>query len=392
VLSRRLDWTVPENALAARERARRAAGATLLDLTVTNPTAVGLTAPAPALAEALADPGIARYEPAPLGPLAARTAVAADYARHGARVDPGHVALTASSSESYALLFKLLCDPGDTILVPQPSYPLFDYLARLEGVGPRPYRLAFDGEWHIDWGSVEVAGARAIVVVSPNTPTGSYLRRADLARLAALATAHGLALIIDEVFADYPLDPRPDAVRTVAAEPPSEVLTFCLGGLSKGCGLPQLKLGWIVADGPASALSEALAGLELIADTYLSVGTPVLRALPSLLAIGAHLRAQIAGRMAANRAVLAAALPPGCPATLLPAEAGWTAILRVPAVRSEEAWALALLEEDDLLVQPGYFFDLTGLGTTLVVSLLPEPAIFAAGVARLVARVGAPLP
>ena len=391
MFSRRLTWTTAENPLAVLERERRSGGARLLDLTITNPTQVGLPYPDEALAAALADPAIGRYDPSPLGPWDARVVVAAEYARLGAQVSPEAVALTASSSESYALLFKLLCDPGDVVLVPQPSYPLFEYLARLEGVEPRSYRLAFDGQWRIDWESLDLGGARALIVVSPNNPTGSFLRRADLARLAALAAERDLALICDEVFADYSLSPSADAVRTVAAEPPAGALVFCLGGLSKSCGLPQRKLGWITAVGSSDTVAAALPRLELALDTYLSVGTPVLRALPRLLALGGDIRRAIADRVSANRARVAAALGSASPCTLLPAEGGWTAILRVPAVRSDEDWALTLLASDDVLVQPGYFFDLTGLGATLVLSLLTPPADLVEGLRRLLARVATQL-
>jgi alanine-synthesizing transaminase len=385
--SRRLSFTAVENPLAALERSRRAAGAPLIDLTITNPTQVGIDYPAAALAAALGDPAVSRYQPAPLGPAAARAAVAAEYQRLGAAVAPAAIALSASSSESYAWLFKLLCDPGGTVLVPRPSYPLFDYLAGLEGVQARPYRLAvdLDGQWHVDWSSVEVAGASAIIVVSPNNPTGSYLRAGDRARLAGLAAEHRLPIIADEVFADFPLAPAADAVRTLAAQPPEGALGFCLGGLSKSCGLPQLKLGWIATVGDPALVAGALARLELVADTYLSVGTPVTAALPRLLALGGELRARIAERIAANRAQLVRALA-GSACTPLPTEGGWSVIVRVPAIESDEAWALALLAEHDLLVQPGYFFDIEGLGATLVLSLLPEPALFAEGARRLAAR------
>jgi alanine-synthesizing transaminase len=388
VFSRRLIWDLEENRLATLEGRLRAAGRTLIDLTTTNPTQVALDYPVSALATALAEPAIARYEPSPLGPRVAREAVAGEYARLGAAVDPEQIILTASSSESYAYLFKLLCDPGDVILFPRPSYPLFDYLARLEGLEPRPYGLVFDGLWRIDWDSFDAQGARVLIAVSPNNPTGSFLRRDDFTRLEEMAAARGLALIVDEVFADFPLGPAPDAVGTVAAGPPAGVLTFCLGGLSKSCGLPQMKLGWIAAVGPPALVAAARARLELVADTYLSVGGPVLRGLPRLLAVGAEVRRQILARVARNRAALAAALAPHVPCTLLPAEAGWSAILRVPAVLDDEAWALLLLEEEGVLVQPGYFFDLAGLGVTLVLSLLPEPGTFDSGLRRILDRAG----
>jgi alanine-synthesizing transaminase len=398
VPSARLDWTPPENTWAAVARAAAARGP-VLDLTETNPTRVGLAYPHEALAAALGRAPFAVYEPAPLGLPDARAAVAADYARAGLTVDPARVVLTASSSESYAFLFKLCCDPGDAVLVPEPSYPLFDYLTRLEGAVPIGYRLAFDGVWHVDFASLEGAlGAarrdgrhpRALVVVNPNNPTGSFIKRDELARLAALCAREDLALISDEVFAPYPAGPDPDRVTAVALEPTvaDGPPVFSLGGLSKACGLPQLKLGWIVTGGRQAA--GTIAALELVADTYLSVATPVQTALADLLALGAEVRAAIAARVATNRARLGAALPDATGITALAAEGGWSSILRLPASRSDEAWAASLVAETGVLVQPGYFFDLTG-GTFLVVSLLPASDLFAEAITRLVAHVDAVL-
>ncbi|HEX3695589.1 MAG TPA: pyridoxal phosphate-dependent aminotransferase [Polyangia bacterium] len=399
MFSRRLPWDRPENALAAAETARHQAGGAVLDLTVSNPTTVDLPYPVAALREALAPPEVATYAPAPRGLPSARAAVAADYARRGCTVDPDRLLLTASSSESYALLFKLLCDPGDAVLIPEPGYPLFDYLARLEGVQPIAYRLAYDGVWHIDFASIDaaLAAARAagqrtpaLIVVSPNNPTGSFLKADERRRLATLCARGGMALIADEVFADFPFGARPgDAVACAAAAAAAgaaPVLTFSLGGLSKSCGLPQIKLGWIVAGGSPSDVAMALGRLELIADTYLSVATPVQLAAPDLLALGGTIRAAITARVAANRARLQALLPSSSPCTLLPAEAGWSAILRVPAVMTDAEWAVTLLQRDGVLVQPGYFFDLPGPGAFLVVSLLPPPSIFAEAMARVVDR------
>jgi alanine-synthesizing transaminase len=393
VRSTRLDWNPAENALAGLSRAAVARGA--LDLTETNPTRVGLPYPHQAIAAALARAPFATYDPAPLGQRGARAAVAADYAGTGVTVDPDRVVLTASSSESYSFLFKLCCDPGDAVLVPEPSYPLFEYLTRLEGVVPVSYRLAFDGVWHVDFGSMTEAVAsarragnrpRAVIVVNPHNPTGSFLKRDELARLSAIAAEEDLAVISDEVFAGYPLAPDPTRVTTASVDPAIEegASVFSLGGLSKACGLPQLKLGWIVAGGRDAA--RAVASLELVADTYLSVATPVQAALGDLLALGAEVRAAIAARVAGNRACLLATLPSASGCTLLPAEGGWSAILRLPASRSDEAWAAGLATEAGVLVQPGYFFDLRG-GTFLVLSLLPAPELFAAAIARVVAHV-----
>ncbi|HVZ88342.1 MAG TPA: pyridoxal phosphate-dependent aminotransferase [Polyangia bacterium] len=396
--SSRLDWAPAENALAAATRAAAARGP-LLDLTESNPTRAGLPYPAEAIAAALARAPSARYEPAPLGMPTARAAVAADYARAGTAVDPERLVLTASSSESYGFLFKLCCDPGDVVLVPEPSYPLFEYLARLEGVAPVGYRLAFDGAWHIDFASLaerladlkpERRRARAVVIVNPNNPTGSFLKRDELARLSTICAAEELALISDEVFALYPHAADPARVTVAAADPAfgDAAPAFSLGGLSKSCGLPQLKLGWIAVGGRDAARS--MAALELIADTYLSVGTPVQAALPELLALGAEVRAAIAARVTANRAALAAALAPASACSVLPAEGGWSAILRVPAYRTDEAWAAALATEASVLVHPGYFFDLVG-GAFLVLSLLPPPEQFAIAIARLLAHADASL-
>jgi aspartate/methionine/tyrosine aminotransferase len=398
VFSSRLTWGRPENALARLERERRAAGAPLIDLTESNPTRVGLPYPADEIRAALAPAEAVRYQPAPRGRPEARAAIAADYAGRGVAVDADRIVLSASSSESYAWLFKLLCDPGDAVLVPEPSYPLFEYLARLEGVVPVPYRLAYDGAWHLDGAAIAGALARAtaeaggrrpraLVAVSPNNPTGSFLKRLELEPLARACEAADLAVICDEVFADYGVGDDPARVPLLAAEAvfTARVPTFSLGGLSKSCGLPQIKVGWIVVGGSPERAADALARLELVADTYLSVATPAELALPRLLEIGAGVRRAIAARVAGNRRALGSALPAGAPCTLLPAEGGWSAILRVPATETDEAWAAELLTEDGVLTHPGYFFDLQG-GTFLVLSLLPEPATFAEGIRRLVAR------
>ena len=391
--SRRLAWDRGENALAAAERARRARGEEVLDLTVSNPTGVGLPDRGPQVREALAASAVGAYGPDPAGLASARAAIAAELAAAGAPVAPERLLLTASSSESYAFLFKLLCDPGDAVLVPEPSYPLFEYLARLEGVAPVPYRLAYDGAWHVDVASVDDALARApgrpraLVLVNPNNPTGSFLKRFELPALAERCEAHGLAAISDEVFAPYPAGEDRERVGALAAEAAftDRVLTFALGGLSKSCGLPQLKLGWIVVGGAEAG--RTLAALELVADTYLSVGTPVQAALGELLRLGAGIRGAIAARVAENRARLAAALPAGSPCSIVPAEAGWSAIVRLPATRTDEAWAAALVAEAGVLVHPGYLFDF-GPGSYVVVSLLPPGDRFAAAARRLFALVG----
>jgi aspartate/methionine/tyrosine aminotransferase len=410
VFSHRLIWDHAENALAVLERQKRAASAPIVDLTESNPTRVGLLYPERAIAEALAHPAIHRYEPAPRGLPAAREAVARDGARSGRAVGPDRIVLTASSSESYGFLFKLLCDPGDAVLVPEPSYPLFDYLARLDAVRPVGYRLAYHGGWQLDAHSLEAAHARAaegggrvraIVVVTPNNPTGSIADGVDLARLGEFCARHELAVVSDEVFASYRFAGGPDddrAAPSLAAHPDvaERTLVFSLGGLSKSCGLPQLKLGWIAVGGPAGAVDGALARLELVADTYLSVATPVQLALPRLLELGADIRRAIRARVQGNRARLLAALPPGSPCSVLAADGGWNAIIRIPALpppdatgdaAADGAWAAALLRDDDILVHPGYLYDMPP-GAFLIVSLLPAPAPFATAIDRVIDRCG----
>jgi aspartate/methionine/tyrosine aminotransferase len=295
------------------------------------------------------------------------------------------VVLTSSTSEAYALLFKLLCNAGDAVLVPQPSYPLFEHLTALESVTAVPYALEYHGTWRIDLASITRAltdRVRAILVVSPNNPTGSFLHKEDLAALSEIASAHRLAIIGDEVFADYALDPAPEAAAVLAG---AEVLTFSLGGLSKSAGLPQLKLGWIGFGGPSSDVDEALAAYELIADTYLSVSTPVQAAAAELIAQGADIRAQILERVRRNLASLRQAAA-GIPAVdVLRVEGGWSAIVQVPQLRTEEALVLELLEKDDVLVHPGFFFDLPR-EAYIVVSLLVASASFDRAIAAVLKR------
>lgn len=372
----RIPFEQGENALTSALAARRASGLPVLDLTESNPTQAGLLHD-PQLLQSLADPRALLYLPESKGLLLAREAIAAYYAEsRGAAVDPERIVLTASTSEAYALLFKLLCDPGDTVLVPLPSYPLFDYLAALEGVRTVRYPLRWDGEWHLDLAALRalfaLARPRALLVVSPGNPTGAFLKRDERAALAELCAQSGCALISDEVFADFSRAPDVRRVETVAAF--DDVDAFALSGLSKVAGLPQLKLGWCVATGPGAERN--VARLELIADTYLSVGTPVQLALPPLLAARHPFQRRLRARLEKNRAALLAARSPSAPWDVLPCEGGWSAILSVPRSRSEEDQALALLA-DGVLVHPGYFFDFPE-GAHLVVSLLPEERAFAA--------------
>jgi alanine-synthesizing transaminase len=387
VFSKRTTWDLEQNALSQLLAAKRMAGTPLLDLTLSNPTTAEFEYPRMEILAALADPGQLRYAPTPAGAAGARAAIVTYYQQRGADLDPDQILLTASTSEAYAWTFKLLADPGDTILIPQPSYPLFEYLAGLEGIRAATYPLRYDGEWHIDFPALAACKeprVRAIVVVHPNNPTGSFLKQEEYRRLAAFCRDHELAIICDEVFSDYAYAPDAQRMGTLAGA--DEVLTCTLSGLSKVAGLPQMKLSWLVVSGPAEACTAAHARLEVIADTYLSAGTPVQLALPRLLAAGAEVRAQIQERVLANRRLLDEAVTAHLPAHVLPAEGGWYAILHLPAFLNEEALALELLDEDDVIVQPGYFYDLP-LTPALVLSLLAPPAMFAAGLTRLVGRI-----
>ncbi len=380
MLSRRLPGDLAPNAWARLLEERRAAGAPLLDLAETNPTRVGLGGAGLEELAALAQAAGARYEPDPRGSRAAREAVAGYYAARGQGVDPERVVLTASTSESYAHLFRMLADPGGTFLVPAPSYPLFGPLAALEGVALRPYRLAYDGEWHLDRHSLEQAfgpDVRGVVVVEPNHPTGSCLDGEERALLAALCERHGAAIVADEVFGDFArgAEPLPGFVGE------ARVPTFVLSGLSKVCGMPQMKLGWIVADGPAAAREAALKGLEWIADLFLSVSTPVQVALPRLLAARGGFQQRVRERLVRNLATLDRLVAARPELGVLPARGGWAAVLRVPRTRTEEEWALGLLSRD-VVVHPGHFYDFAGEGY-LVLSLIPEPDVFHAGCVRL---------
>jgi len=381
--SRRLPWTAAENAISCALRDRREP---YLDLTESNPTRAGLL-PAVQLG-ALADVRALRYEPHPKGLLAAREAVAAYYAdSRGAAVDPERIVLTASTSEAYGLLFKLLCDPGDCVLVPEPSYPLLGLLTALEGVQAVPYPLRFDGEWHLDAAAVQFPPrVRAVLAVSPGNPTGAFLKQAERAALAERCASAGCALICDEVFADFALVADPLRVPTAVAY--DDVLAFALSGLSKVCGLPQLKLAWCAVSGPPDEVSRAVQRLELIADTYLSVGTPVQLAAGQLLRGRHDFQRRVIDRVRSNRAALLRARSAAAPWDVLPAEGGWSAVLSVPRSRSEDAWVLALLEEG-VLVQPGYFFDFPS-EAHLVVSLLAPEGDFSRAAAALAEVIRSP--
>lgn len=368
------------NALAEVLAERKARGLPLYNLTETNPTRVGLPVPEPTL---LAHPEALRYTPESLGLLSARRAVAGHLARRGAVVSAEHLVLSASTSEAYGWLFKLLCEPGDNVLVPVPGYPLLDYLTRLEGVEARGYRLPGVHGFGLDVGAVAAARdarTRAVVVVNPGHPTGHFLGEGELEALGAWCARTGLALVVDEVFSDFAWDEEPGRVESVVGRV-LPMPTFCLSGLSKVAGLPGLKLGWLHVGGPAALRDEALARLELVADTYLPVNTPVQLALPALLAHAPRFQQALLARVRENRRQLLQARPRGACWDVVPAHGGWSSVVRMPLEPGEEATCLALLEAG-VAVQPGYFYDFTG-GAFLVLSLLPPPEVFAAALGPL---------
>jgi alanine-synthesizing transaminase len=369
--SRRARWNAPPNRLAVAREERRRRGERELDLTESNPTRASIAYPLDELSDALARAARAPYEPAPLGLGSARAAVASELA-----CDADDIVITASTSEAYSFLFKLLTDPGDAILTATPTYPLLEHLAALELIELRSFALEFQRRWEVDAQRARAAATprtRAIVVVSPNNPTGSYVDASEQHALAEL----GLPIISDEVFRPYAFgDAPPSLVR-------EDVPAFTLGGLSKSAGLPHYKLGWIRVSGPPQAKREAIAALELIADNFLSVATPVQQALPELLRIGAGIREAIRARTRENLDVITRAIELVPAARLLPVEGGWTAVVRMPHLESDEEFVLRLLEEHGVFVHPGYFFDFDRDGY-LVVSLLTRPDVFIEGVARLV--------
>ena len=372
----------------ARAAADARARGPVLDLTLSNPTRAGLDYP-PNILRPLSDAAALIYAPEPLGLREAREAVADTYARRGLRVSADRIVLTASTSDAYSVLFKLLCEPGrSSVLTPVPSYPLFDHLTRLDGVEARHYAFDYHGAWSMRAGELDRvwrADTRAVLVVNPNNPTGSAVTEPDAAELVRACVDRAAALIVDEVFRDYPLaESLPDALPRDA--PPC--LTFRLGGLSKSAGLPQVKLGWIAVDGPDAIVSDALDRLELICDTYLAVSTPVQIAAGSLIEAGRSIRDQILARVRGNyRALQArAAEEPGV--SVLNADGGWSAVIRVPAIAKEEELVLDLLDRHAVVVHPGYFFDFAH-EAFLVVSLLPEPATFTRGIAAVLERVRA---
>ena len=391
--ARRTSWNLATNRYTQAIEAHRRAGRAVFDLTASNPTVVGLRFDDGKLLAALGNPQALRYDPQPKGLLSAREAVSAYYAEHGTSILPDELILTTSTSEAYSFVFRLLCDPGDAVIVPTPSYPLFEFLADIQDVTLFPYELVYDHGWQLDPESVftaaqraEASGARcrAILTVHPNNPTGSFVDGRERQLFNDLCAQYDCAIVADEVFLDYALTP-PQAPTLAANE---DALTFTLSGLSKISALPQMKVAWIAVSGLPSLRRDALERLEVIADTYLSMNAPVQLAVPAMLDERKNIQPQVLDRVRTNLAELDGQLSTQSLCQRLEMAGGWYAILRVPAVRSDEDWAIILLQDNDVLVQPGHFYDFASDGY-LVISLITPAEEFAEGVRRLLAFIAA---
>jgi alanine-synthesizing transaminase len=380
MFSDRTNWKLTRNRLTEALEEARSSGARVLDLTISNPTRAGLHYDEAKILASLASSQAMDYNPQPKGLAMARAAVA-DYYRSAQGIsdfDPEALILTTSTSEGYSFVFRLLCNPGDEILVPKPSYPLFEFLADLQDVKLIPYPLIYDHGWQMDFHSLQKAvteRTRAVVVVHPNNPTGSYVQSQERDALNSFCRDHELAIIADEVFLDYALD----GVRRQSFAANQDALTFTLSGVSKISALPQMKVAWIAASGPASELEAALARLEVIADTFLSMNAPIQWAAPALLEQRESIQRQLLDRVGGNLAELDRQLAAQKTCQRLSVEGGWYAVLRVPIIQSDEDLAVALLKQKSVLVHPGHFYDFPNDGF-LVLSLISQEAEFAEGI------------
>ncbi len=382
MFSHRTNWRLAPNPISCAIEEARTSGRELLDLTISNPTEAGIRREPETVLAALANPKAMGYDPQPRGLLKARQAVCHYYREsHEVDFDPERVLLTTSTSEAYSYVFRLLCNPGDEILVPNPSYPLFEFLADLSDVKLVPYPLLYDHGWQIDFDSLEKAAtphSRAVILVHPNNPTGSYVSASETAPLNNFCHDHNLALIADEVFLDYSHDRTPR--RSFVTN--QDALTFTLSGISKISALPQMKLAWIATSGPAEIVEEAGGRLEIIADTYLSMNAPIQLAAPVLLDERKRVQPILLDRLRVNLAELDAQLTSHPSCTRLEVDGGWYVILRVPVIETDEDLAIRLLRSASVSVHPGHFYDFPNEGH-LVLSLITEPADFSEGVARL---------
>jgi len=386
MFSDRTSWKLTRNRLTEVLEDLRSSGARLLDLTLSNPTHAGLRYDAPRILQSLSSPQAMDYDPQPKGLLSARAAVASYYhTEHETFLDPEHLFLTTSTSEGYSFVFRLLCNPGDELLVPKPSYPLFEFLADLQDVKLVPYPLLYDHGWQMDFPSLQKAATsrtRAVVVVHPNNPTGSFVQPGELDLLNNFSREHSLALIADEVFLDY----AHNRVARKSFTTNQDVLTFTLSGVSKISALPQMKLAWIVTSGPEADLEAAQARLEIIADTYLSMNAPVQSATPALLDQRKNIQPQLLDRVLANLAELDRQFAAQKTCQRLSVEGGWYAILRVPVTQTDEELAVDLLRRKFVLIHPGHFYDFPNDGY-LVLSLITPPDDLREGIQRLLEMV-----
>lgn len=384
MFSRRSNWDLRVNEFSRLTARLAEEGRPLLDLTVSNPTACGFDFPATLLAP-LAEPDGLKYDPLPQGLLSARQAVSDYYAQeHGVAVPPENIFLGTGTSELYSYLFRLLCDPDDEVLIARPSYPLFEFLGTIQDVRLRDFPLFYDHGWHMDLKALENAitlRTRAIVLVHPNNPTGNFVNSQERAQLNRIAREHDLALIVDEVFLDYSFTEQKP--QTFAG---NDAFTCTLSGLSKVCGLPQMKVAWCVFSGEEGLRKEAMDRAEVIADTYLSLSTPVQSAVPALLASRFDFQAQLKQRLAANLAELVRQMGAQSLVSRLEVQGGWYAVLRVPATQSDEQFVLWLAEDHGVLAHPGHFFDFEKDGH-IVVSLMTPEADFRAGIKLLLQAV-----
>ena len=388
MFSDRTNWRLAQNRFTQAVEEARATGARILDLSASNPTRVGLDFDSHHILQSLCSSQVLDYDPQAKGLLFARQAVASYYREQHAihNMDPERIVLTASTSEGYSYIFRLLCNAGDELLVPKPSYPLFEFLADLQDVRLVPYPLIYDHGWQMDFHSMQKAitdRTRGVVVVHPNNPTGSYVHESELEPLNKLCAQHGLALIVDEVFLDYRLNDSPRA--SFAGN--HDGLTFTLSGLSKISALPQMKVAWVLTSGPEAQVDAAMGRLEVIADTYLSMNAPVQWALPVLLEQRHAIQPQLCARVKTNLAELDRQLALQKSSQRLAVEGGWNAVLRVPVTRSDEELAMKLVREKSAIVHPGHFYDFPTDGY-LVLSLITPPEDFRAGVERILKFIG----
>jgi alanine-synthesizing transaminase len=381
MFAKRTNWNLETNRLSAALDAHRKAGKPLLDLTVSNPTECGFQYDEEAILAALKNPAALKYEPNPRGIEVARTAVAEYYAAHGATVPIGDIFLTTSTSEAYSYVFRTLCNPDDELLIPEPSYPLFEFLADIQDVRLVRYPLVYDYGWQIDFHALEQAitpRTRGVVVVNPNNPTGNYCKPGEMSKLNEICSARNLAIIADEVFLDFALNEKQHA--TFAGN--SSALTFTMSGLSKISGLPQMKAAWLAVSGHEPAKSQALNRIEVIADTYLSMNAPIQWALPSLLGLRKPFQKQLIARSNENLAELDRQLAAQKLCSRLEVDGGWNAVLRVPITGTDEDLALELLATKSVYVHPGHFYDFPSAGH-IVVSLIVATREFSDGIEQL---------